>query len=140
MNFELSDIHILIICCFKDVKKYEYGRILVTFLDDLRKLVSNKGERIMVDGMIHVLRAIVIAPCEQNNKPDANFTGQILTRGGTARVEKPCKCGPLSEHFRSFAVDKAEDEDQSMEVVSELNRVMGIVFAPRVPAPTLSYL
>ncbi|KAJ8676902.1 hypothetical protein QAD02_012689 [Eretmocerus hayati] len=63
MNSGLSSIHVLLICCSEDVKKYGYSRILAPFLDDLKKLESDEGVQILIDDEISVLRATVIALC-----------------------------------------------------------------------------
>lgn len=43
INSELSSIHVLLLCCDSDVKKYGFKKILTPFLQDLSKLESDEG-------------------------------------------------------------------------------------------------
>ena len=63
MNSELSDIHVLLLCCDVDVKKYGFKAILAPFLNDLRKLESDEGVIIEIGEEELVLRASVSAFC-----------------------------------------------------------------------------
>nr|XP_012224837.1 PREDICTED: uncharacterized protein LOC105673639 isoform X1 [Linepithema humile] len=43
MNSETSSIHVLLLCCHVDIKKYKMKKILSPFLEDLVKLESDEG-------------------------------------------------------------------------------------------------
>lgn len=63
MNSELSDIHVLVLCCDADVKKYGFRAILAPFLDDLLKLESDEGVIMRTREEEFVLRASISAFC-----------------------------------------------------------------------------
>ncbi|KAJ8669527.1 hypothetical protein QAD02_000786 [Eretmocerus hayati] len=77
---------------------------------------------------------------EQKNKPSANFTVQMLTRDGHGLSQKAMQMWLLTRAFPFIFADKAEEQDQFMGLVLELNKIMEIVFAPRVPQSVLPYL
>ncbi|KAJ8676901.1 hypothetical protein QAD02_012688 [Eretmocerus hayati] len=64
----------------------------------------------------------------------------MLTRDGHGLSQKAMQMWLLTRAFPYIFADKAEEDDQFMRVVLELNRIMAIVFAPRVPASVLPYL
>lgn len=65
MNSELSSIHVLILCCDTDVKKYDINKILEPFLKDLEKLESDEGVPMLILDIeeVYVLRASIAAFC-----------------------------------------------------------------------------
>lgn len=63
MQSELSAIHVLVICCDADVKKYGFEPILEPFLQDLLKLESEDGVNIQINGEEFILRASIASFC-----------------------------------------------------------------------------
>lgn len=63
MNSELSSIHVLLLCCDADVKKYGFKKILEPFLHDLAQLESDEGILVEGQGYEFVLRASIAAFC-----------------------------------------------------------------------------
>lgn len=63
MNSELSSIHVLLLCCDADVKKYGFKKILGPFLHDLARLESDEGVLVQGQDYEFVLRASIAAFC-----------------------------------------------------------------------------
>jgi len=63
MNSELNSIHVLLLCCHVDIKKYTMNKILGPFLKDLAKLESDEGVPIFLGEEKYTLRASIAAFC-----------------------------------------------------------------------------
>ncbi|KYM96613.1 hypothetical protein ALC62_12740 [Cyphomyrmex costatus] len=63
MNSELSSIHVLLLCCHVDIKKYTLNKVLSHFLKDLAKLKSDEGVPILLEKEKYTLRALLAAFC-----------------------------------------------------------------------------
>ncbi|XP_070526162.1 uncharacterized protein [Cardiocondyla obscurior] len=63
INSDLGSIHVLLLCTDVDVKKYEFDRILSPFLNDLQKLESDDGVKIMLGNEEFTLHATITAFC-----------------------------------------------------------------------------
>lgn len=63
MNSEISSIHVLLLCCHTDIKKYKFEKILSPFLNDLAKLENDEGITIFLGEEKYVLRASLVAFC-----------------------------------------------------------------------------
>nr|XP_012218876.1 PREDICTED: uncharacterized protein LOC105670111 [Linepithema humile] len=61
INSELSSIHVLLLCCDSDVKKYGFKKILAPFLQDLVKLEGDKGIPIEIGPHQFILRGFLAA-------------------------------------------------------------------------------
>ncbi|KAJ8675919.1 hypothetical protein QAD02_011705 [Eretmocerus hayati] len=63
MNSELSSIHVLLISCYEDVKRYDLDQALAPFMQDLAKLESEEGVKLVFDDEMFILCATVITLC-----------------------------------------------------------------------------
>jgi len=63
MNSELSSIHVLLLCCHVDIKKYTMNKVLGPFLKNLAKLESDEGVLIFLGEEKYTLRASIAAFC-----------------------------------------------------------------------------
>lgn len=63
VNSELSSIHVLLLCCDADVKKYGFQKILEPVLHDLAQLESDEGILIQGQDYEFILRASIAAFC-----------------------------------------------------------------------------
>lgn len=88
MNSELSSIHVLLLCCHEDIKKYGFHRVLEPFLSDLKKLEKEEGVELWFDNQPFVLRASISSFCGDGLAvhevfnllgPSANFFCRLCT-------------------------------------------------------------
>ncbi|XP_036138783.1 uncharacterized protein LOC118644388 isoform X2 [Monomorium pharaonis] len=63
INSDLGSIHVLLLCSDADTKKYGFDKILSVFLNDLEKLESDDGVKIMLDNEEFNLHATITAFC-----------------------------------------------------------------------------
>lgn len=72
-NSLLTNIHLLAICHSQDVKKYGFSAILKPFMDDLKKLESDEGLLININGTNFLLRASIAMVCADGLAAHALF-------------------------------------------------------------------
>ncbi|XP_074108723.1 uncharacterized protein LOC141533631 isoform X2 [Cotesia typhae] len=63
INSDLNSIHVLLLCCDADVKKYGFSQILRPFLNDLALLESDDGVLTELESGNFILRASIAAFC-----------------------------------------------------------------------------
>lgn len=63
INSDLGSIHVLLLCCDADVKKYGFNKILSPFLSNLKKLESDDEVKIMLNNEEFNVHATITAFC-----------------------------------------------------------------------------
>ncbi|KAJ8683587.1 hypothetical protein QAD02_019379 [Eretmocerus hayati] len=77
---------------------------------------------------------------EQRNKPSANFNLLKLREKGHSLSQKAAQMWCLTRALPFLLCGKVSEDDEYMQLILSLLRVMEIIFAPRIPVSSLPYL
>lgn len=109
MNSEVSDIHVLLICCYADIQKYGFEKILAPFISDLEKLESDQGVEINIKGEKFVLHASISGFCE-----DGLAVHQVFNHLGPSAKYFCRMCLYSRRNLHAGSVDFAEERNENL--------------------------
>lgn len=79
-----------------------------------------------------VISAFNYGYVERKNKPSANFTVGMLSRKDHTLCQKAAQMWCLTRTFPFLLSEKVQNEDEYMDLIIYLLRIMEIVFAPKI--------